>query len=74
MRLLKLILHYSRIDYTHNLVSQIPDCIIFDARGDYFKLCKEKVITIENKGFAKNWNTAIRKVKNFLANKASTCV
>jgi hypothetical protein len=64
MRLLKLILHYSRIDYTHSLVSQIPDCIVFDARGDYFSLCKEEVITIENKGFTKNWNTAIRKVWN----------
>lgn len=62
MKLLKLILHYSKLEYTQYLVSQVPDSVVIDAKGDYISIAKEEVIKIKNEGFSKNWNKALQLV------------
>ena len=62
MKLIKLVLHYSNVSYTQALVTQVPDCVVIDAKGDYIKVNEEEVIFIENEGFTRNWNKALRLV------------
>lgn len=59
IKLIKLILHYSRLDLTQSLVAQVPDSIVIDAKGDYIKISNEEVIKINNNGFSQNWNKAL---------------